>query len=135
MARALEVNQLWAGHPGRLVAASNETFWALAGKHANDECENGEVDKCINTTLPLWQLWAKPLPDPYLGFQAALLINLGPRTLNISFPFSALGHEGAEVDVIDVWSGSKRRMDCDASLALRSHDSHFLLVDVGLPKP
>merc|ERR1712137_1239148 len=95
----------------------------------------GQIDKCVNTTLPFWQLWAKPLSHPDRALQAALLINLSPRTLHMPFPFAALDHEESQVEIVDVWSGSQRRVDASVPITLEPHDSRFVMVYSRLPEP
>eukprot|EP00930_Biecheleria_cincta_P072837 TRINITY_DN60182_c0_g1_i1.p1 TRINITY_DN60182_c0_g1~~TRINITY_DN60182_c0_g1_i1.p1 ORF type:complete len:459 (+),score=71.53 TRINITY_DN60182_c0_g1_i1:64-1440(+) len=126
--RAIEINQLWAGHPGRLVQASATTFRAVAGKHANDECENGDPSMCEHVVFPTWQLWSKPLPSPYPGWQAVLLINLQDSRSNLSFSLADLSIGVDQVEAIDVWSGEKVHIVDTFSKTLDGHASCFLMI-------
>ena len=59
---AIHVNQMWHGHPGRLVVEGT------SGAH--------------------WQCWAKAGPS---GSQAVLLLNAGTEPINATIPFEQLG--------------------------------------------
>lgn len=129
--RAIDINQLWAGHPGRLVKASRSTFKAVAAKHANDECENGNDAMCEHVVFPAWQLWSKPLPVPYPGWQAVLLINLQSSHRKLSFSLTDIGIDAQQVEAVDVWSAQKILIDGTFSDSLDGHDSRFLMVPPG----
>jgi len=58
---AIEINQLWAGHPGRFVAEGGPRFnqpWHCPGSAAHPGvCCHGEMTR--DCTLTSWTAWAK----------------------------------------------------------------------------
>ena len=65
---AIQVNQRWAGHPGRLVRS-----WTPAGAHKSNKwpgTPNG--GKKYEGPLDALQIWAKPQPE---GATAVLVLN------------------------------------------------------------
>jgi len=127
--RAIDINQLWAGEPGRLVKSSKTMFWATAAKHAIDQCENGLEAMCLRTRFPIWQLWAKTLPEPYPGWQAVLLINLSPDKQDLSFHLSDLGVSALQAEATDVWSGNKFSINSSFGRSVEAHGHMFLLIN------
>lgn len=91
---AIAVNQAWAGSAGRLVAASPDSFSGPVGRGYT--CEVYQ-----NVTLPLWTVWAKPLPG---GATAAVAINtMDDRNATFRVPTELFGFPtGATLAVRDV---------------------------------
>ena len=123
-------DRAWAGHPGRLVANASETFLAPTAHGAGGNC----AVRCDNVTLPVTQIWTKPLPaNETTGRQrqAVLVINLSPMeqeglTLNLK----QLGLEGWEgATAMDVWSGAQLGpVNPIESFRLQSHESKFVVL-------
>lgn len=126
--RALEINQVWAGEPGRLVGQSSDTFHAKTACHAIDECEAGDPKFCQNITFPSWQLWAKRLPKTYDSGQAVLLINLSEFAQTLKFSLAEIGLSASRALAVDVWDGSEMEIDGTFWRLVQPHDSIFLMV-------
>ena len=138
---AIAVNQVWAGHPGRLVMEGGPRFskpWHCPGNSAYwgkccvdttrpDGCSvhspNCKSEEC---TIASWQVWAKAMPD---GGLAAIVINRSEKTVTgISVPWSALGLRSG-VLARDVWMGNDlgpMKTEAWNIAELASHDSVFL---------
>ena len=77
---AIEVNQAWAGHPGRLVQQDPQD------QHNS------------------WQIWAKAMPD---GGQAVFVVNRGTKTVNVSISMASIGLSGSSAySAKDIWTGT-----------------------------
>ena len=132
-ARAVRVNQAWAGHAGRIVAESNSTFQGVTHHGAED------VPDPVHYPYPFWQLWAKPLPE---GSAAALLINLHdeplPSPVRVTPQDLGLA-SGVPLCVTDVWSGVRWTLPADDALELpragdpplEAHASSFVTLTPG----
>eukprot|EP01062_Namystynia_karyoxenos_P054557 TRINITY_DN449_c0_g3_i1.p1 TRINITY_DN449_c0_g3~~TRINITY_DN449_c0_g3_i1.p1 ORF type:complete len:430 (+),score=140.87 TRINITY_DN449_c0_g3_i1:82-1371(+) len=118
-AEVIAVNQQWAGHPGRLVQNSSETFTA--------ECKHGASDKrgdqCV---LPKWQLWAKPQPG---GAVAVLAVNVGEEPANVSAPLASLGITATSAAARDLWAHTANGTVQEFRAAgIPPHDCAFVLL-------
>jgi hypothetical protein len=112
----IEVNQAWAGHPGRLVAQGGPNDPAPAGPKA-------------------YQIWAKAMPD---GGQAVFVVNQGSKPLtNIKVDLSQVGLKPSGTlpyTARDIWrlkdmgTVSSEVWTIDS---LESHDSEFVRFSKG----
>jgi alpha-galactosidase len=106
---AIDVNQAWAGHPGRLVAelpvAPSSSNWAVR--------RSGQGQAPPPPPMNQRQLWAKPLEG---GGVAALVINASPHSIEagaerLSFAALNLTDEGgvaaSSAMVRDIWCGER----------------------------
>merc|ERR1712087_634300 len=134
-ALAIRINQAWAGEAGRLVFSSEETFVAVTAEHANDECENGKPSYCQHVNFPEYQIWAKTMPDPYAGWQAVLLINLGNSTRTINMSISDVGITTTRAQAQDVWSDKSSTLEGIVSELIEPHGSAFLLMSPSPDSP
>jgi len=108
---AIQVNQMWHGHPGRLV---------LEGTSGTSH----------------WQCWAKHGPS---GAQAVLVLNAGSESINTTIPFDRLGlpcHSGGDgtsnatsCSARDIWAHADLAPMADAwtVTGLGPHDSRFVV--------
>ena len=109
---AIAINQMWHGHPGRLVL--EQTSGASR-----------------------WQCWAKPGPA---GSLAVLLLNAGTSPINATVPFEQLGlpchtaraeatAAGASCNARDVWAHADLPPMSGAWHVdgLGAHDSRFVV--------
>ena len=116
MSGQIEVNQAWAGHPGRLVAQGGPNDPAPAGPKA-------------------YQIWAKAMPD---GGQAVFVVNQGSKPLtNIKVDLSQVGLKPSGTlpyTARDIWrlkdmgTVSSEVWTIDS---LESHDSEFVRFSKG----
>lgn len=114
------MNQAWAGSPGGVYAAAQATVTLL---HCTPDWDG---DK--NCSLPLWQAYAKPLPD---GAVAVLVVNHGAAAAPALISFAAVpGLACTDCTVTDVWQqqalGSFSQNFSVPALA--SHDSLFVVL-------
>jgi alpha-galactosidase len=142
---AISVDQSWAGHPGRLVKQSPDNM-TVAVAHTADaalpdqSCKYpvGNIDmfgtpRCELTTLPLWQVWSKPMPDSAV---AVFVVNIGDTVLErIGVSLAELSIDARqEVIVTDIWKqeADVERIQPGGELSvsgLPSHDSVFFLLE------
>ena len=129
--RVLEVNQRWAGHPGRRLAAADAPSPAPNPPPGTPVAAVGTV---VGTE---WQIWAKPLGKQS---HAVLLVSTGSTSQTVlSIPFaniSAADFATAQAAcVFDLYDGYFWQADPQAAAltteALGAHDSAFLCVTVG----
>ncbi len=75
---AIAVNQVWEGHPGRLVANASEVkdVTVLSGATGSRKTTD---------SLPSWQVWAKPVAD---GAVAVLAVRVWEGQTNATLTFS-----------------------------------------------
>lgn len=139
---AIEVNQAWAGHPGRLVKQSSDSLSVKVAHTADaalpdQSCrfEVGVIDLfgtplCEETTFPTWQVWSKPMPA---GRVAVFVVNIGDTSLSpIEITLAELGvTSGTTVSVTDIWSGRSARHVGGPIVtpSIASHDSVFYFVE------
>jgi len=123
--RAISVNQVWAGSPGKLLKESEEHFEAVAAHYEDDPCENGKPEKCTKMSLPTWQLWTKPLP----GGDAVLLMNLSPSPQTLTLTLSDLHSDLELATATEVWEGLEFEILGSYSKEVASHDSVFLILE------
>eukprot|EP01043_Picozoa_sp_COSAG02_P063787 COSAG02_NODE_9139_length_2315_cov_2.050542_1_plen_123_part_00 len=116
MSGQIEVNQAWAGHPGRLVAEGGPNDPAPAGPKA-------------------YQIWAKAMPD---GGQAIFVVNQGSKPLtNIKVDLSQVGLKPSGTQPYtarDIWR-LKDMGTVNSEVwtieSLESHDSKFVRFSKG----
>jgi alpha-galactosidase len=109
---AIAINQAWAGHPGRLVYETSEDQSGQRGAY---------------------QVWAKRMPE---GGQAALIINTGVSTVDVSIKLADLGLEGP-CSMRDVWAHRDlgRATTLWEVTGLKKHDSAFVRFSPSSPAP
>ena len=130
---AIQVNQRWAGHPGRLVRS-----WTPAGaRKSNDwpNTPNGGVK--YEAPLDAMQIWAKPQPE---GAVAVFVVNADASSSSLDFAIS-LSELGIQpgitrVMVRDIWN--QRDLDIatdELTGRVQARDSVFFLLTPIPPPP
>lgn len=139
---AIEVNQAWAGHPGRLVKQSSDSLTVNVAHTADaampdQSCrfEVGVVDLfatplCEIYTFPEWQVWSKPMS---VGRAAVFVVNIGDALSSpIEITLEEIGiTSGSPVRITDIWTGSIAPHSGGPIVVpgIPSHDSAFFFVE------
>lgn len=123
---AISVNQVWAGHSGRLVQTSNTSFSAIVYHGASNDIRDGPLQ------LPSWQVWAKRLVADG-SKQAILVVNYHPTDeADIDLSLGQLGFPATvkSVSLRDIWvhHTSEGALDRFATSCL-PHTSVFVILE------
>lgn len=123
--RAIEVNQVWNGHPGRLVRNATSTVRLPVPHGAPCRCCD-DMTTCKDVwDAPHTQVWAKPMTSMQV---AVVVLNHSDKDQSECFKLQELGLSGPAT-VTDVWTGKVEQVDGDEHCCdLASHDSCFVTV-------
>jgi len=138
-AKALQINQEWAGSPGFLVKNSTTSTMQYVAHGAGGSC-NASTFKphtwgCEQVSLPDWQVWAKPLKAGDVAVFVVSIAAAGSPAVTVTYdevgftPGKKKKHPGFSQDV---WSGHSSPLAAGTGSVtfakLAGHDSSFVVL-------